>query len=184
KTSLLMLIAGLVQASRGRIYFDGHDLCAMNEDQLAGLRAGHLAIVFQSFHLLPNLSALENVLLALELTLMRDKATHSKALRSKAQEMLEAVGLGERLNHYPAQLSGGEQQRVALARAFVCQPRLLLADEPTGNLDGPTGDKVMKIMFDLCRHYASSLILITHDPELAGRCDRHSAIQNGTMVIN
>ncbi len=180
KTSLMMLIGGLIRASKGSIHFDGRDITHLGEDQFAQLRADHMAIVFQGFHLLENLTALENVLLALEL---KSVTRTGKTETQYATHMLESVGLGERLNHYPGQLSGGEQQRVALARAFVGRPRLLLADEPTGNLDSATGAKVIDMMFALCKDTDSALILITHDKNLAQSCTRHARMHDGVLSM-
>jgi putative ABC transport system ATP-binding protein len=151
------------------------DLFAMNEDERAALRARQVGFVFQSFQLLGNLTALENVMLPLELAGRRDA-------RQAAGEMLKRVGLGERFGHYPKTLSGGEQQRVALARAFVVSPAVLLADEPTGSLDFATGETVMQLMFDLNREQGTTLVLVTHDPEIAQRCDRQLTIEAGRIA--
>ena len=175
KTSLLMVLAGLERASGGSVVLDGNELTALGEDQLARLRRDRVGIVFQAFHLIPTMTALENVAIPLEL------AGAARATE-RARESLEAVGLGHRLTHLPGQLSGGEQQRVALARAFAPRPRLLLADEPTGNLDRATGAAVMDLLFDLRARFGTTLMLITHDPALAARCDRTIAIADGLVA--
>lgn len=172
KSTLLSIIAGLDTPTRGTVFIDGVDLFARDEDQRAALRAQKLGFVFQSFQLLGNLTALENVMLPLELAGRRDA-------RSAATAMLQRVGLGERLGHYPKVLSGGEQQRVALARAFVVQPAVLLADEPTGSLDFATGEKVMELMFELNREQGTTLVLVTHDRGIAQRCERRIIIEAG-----
>jgi putative ABC transport system ATP-binding protein len=174
KTSLLMLVAGLERASGGAITVAGTDLASLDEDARARFRLAHLGIVFQSFHLIPTMTALENVAVPLELAGRADAA-------SVAAEALGRVGLGHRLTHRPSQLSGGEQQRVALARAIAPGPRLLLADEPTGNLDSETGGLVMDLLFALCGDAGATLLLITHDPALAARCDRTITIRNGSI---
>ena len=174
KTSLLMLVAGLERASGGTVTVAGTDLATLGEDARARFRLGHLGIVFQSFHLIPTMTALENVAVPLELAGRADAAT-------VAAGALGRVGLSHRLTHLPSQLSGGEQQRVALARATAPGPRLLLADEPTGNLDTVTGGLVMDLLFDLCGRAGATLLLITHDPALAARCDRTITISNGTV---
>ncbi|HYE00914.1 MAG TPA: ATP-binding cassette domain-containing protein [Alphaproteobacteria bacterium] len=175
KTTLLMLVAGLERASSGRVRVAGHDLSALDEDRLALFRRHHVGIVFQSFHLVPTMTALENVAIPLELA-------GDAAAFAKAQGALEAVGLGHRLTHYPGQMSGGEQQRTALARAMVGEPDLLLADEPTGNLDGENGAHVVELMFDLARRRGTTLVLVTHDPGLAQRCGRVIRIADGRVV--
>jgi putative ABC transport system ATP-binding protein len=175
KSTLLSLMAGLDVPSEGTVVVDGTDLFALDEDARAAVRARKLGFVFQSFQLLPNLTALENVMLPLEL-LGRPRA------RADAVEMLGRVGLGERLSHYPRVLSGGEQQRVALARAFVVQPAVLLADEPTGSLDFATGEKVMALMFEMNREAGTTLVLVTHDREIAARCDRQLRIEAGRLA--
>jgi putative ABC transport system ATP-binding protein len=172
KSTLLSIIAGLDTPTSGTVLIDGVDLFARNEDQRAALRAEKLGFVFQSFQLLGNLSALENVMLPLELVGRRDA-------RTAATAMLQRVGLGERLGHYPKVLSGGEQQRVALARAFVVKPAVLLADEPTGSLDFATGEKVMELMFELNREQGTTLVLVTHDRAIAQRCERRIVIEAG-----
>jgi len=174
KTSMMMVAAGLERATAGTVTIDGCDLMSANEDELALLRRDRMGIVFQSFHLVPTMSALENVAVPLELA-GRDDAF------DRSEEMLSAVGLDHRLKHYPGQLSGGEQQRVALARAFAVEPRLLLADEPTGNLDGGTGDQIIERMFELCKRFGTTLLLITHDPGLASRCQRMVTMQDGVL---
>jgi putative ABC transport system ATP-binding protein len=174
KTSLLMLLAGLERATGGAIAVAGQDLAPLDEDARAKFRLANLGIVFQSFHLIPTMTAVENVAVPLELAGRGDAAVI-------AADALTRVGLGHRLTHRPSQLSGGEQQRVALARAFAPGPRLLLADEPTGNLDTETGTRVMDLLFDLCAETGATLLLITHDPGLAARCDRTITIRNGTI---
>ncbi|WP_425407425.1 ABC transporter ATP-binding protein [Hwanghaeella sp.] len=174
KTSMLMVIAGLERASGGQVTIGEKDFTRLSEDQLALFRRDNLGIVFQSFHLVPTMSALENVAIPLELAGRRDAFDRSRAL-------LERVGLGHRLTHYPGQLSGGEQQRVALARAFVAEPKLILADEPTGNLDAGTGQQVIDLMFEMSDHQDTTLMLITHDPALAKRCRR--VVRMGDGVI-
>ncbi len=175
KTSLLMVLAGLERATAGSVRVDGHDLTSMSEDALARLRRAAIGIVFQAFHLIPTMTALENVAIPLELA-------GDAAATDRAEASLRAVGLGHRLTHLPGQLSGGEQQRVALARAFAPAPRLLLADEPTGNLDRATGEAVMDLMFALREQRGSTLMLITHDPDLAHRCGHIVHIADGRVV--
>ncbi|MCC7283135.1 MAG: ATP-binding cassette domain-containing protein [Acetobacteraceae bacterium] len=175
KTSLMMLIAGLERATGGSIAAAGRELTGLDEDALAEFRRDHMGIVFQSFHLLPAMTALENVAVPLELAGREDAFAEAAA-------MLGRVGLAHRTTHYPAQLSGGEQQRVALARAIAPRPRILLADEPTGNLDGATGAQVMDLLFGLAADSGATLILITHDPRLAGRCGRQVALADGRIV--
>ena len=172
KSSLLMLIGGLERATGGTIYALGRDLSSMNEDQLAKFRREHVGVVFQSFHLIPTMTAIENVATPLELA-------GSKDAFERAEEELRAVGLGARLEHYPSQLSGGEQQRVALARASAPKPDILLADEPTGNLDTSTGEIIIEILFDLHRKNGSTLVLVTHALEIANRCDRIVKLRDG-----
>jgi putative ABC transport system ATP-binding protein len=174
KSSLLMVMGGLERATGGTVRALDNDLSAMNEDQLAKFRRLHMGVVFQSFHLIPTMTALENVATPLELAGDRDAF-------DKAAEELKAVGLGDRAGHYPAQLSGGEQQRVALARAFVTRPEILLADEPTGNLDGSTGETIMEMLFDLRDRGGSTLVLVTHAPELAEKCDRVVRLRDGLV---
>ena len=175
KTTLLMVLAGLERPSAGRVTVAGRDLTSLDEDALARFRRGAIGIVFQSFHLVPTMNALENVAIPLELAGRRDAFAAARA-------GLDAVGLGARVLHYPAQLSGGEQQRVAIARAFVAAPQLLLADEPTGNLDGATGRVVMDLMFRLREEHGTSLLLITHDHEVVRRCDRVVTLADGRIV--
>jgi putative ABC transport system ATP-binding protein len=172
---MMMVIAGLERASSGKVAVAGHDLTKMGEDALALFRRDNVGIVFQSFHLIPTMTALENVAVPLEFAGRKDAF-------GRAREELEAVGLGHRLDHYPGQLSGGEQQRVALARAFAPRPRLLLADEPTGNLDGTTGKIIMDLLFERRTAHGTTLMLITHDPVLAGRCDRVARLQDGIIT--
>ena len=175
KSSLLMLMGGLEQATSGKVDVLAQDLTRLSEDLLAQFRRSHMGIVFQSFHLIPTMTALENVATPLELAGMSDAM-------ERAEAELAEVGLAGRMLHYPAQLSGGEQQRVALARAAVLRPDLLLADEPTGNLDGKNGVAVMDMLFALREKYGSTLILVTHDPVLAKRCDRVVSISDGRIV--
>ncbi len=174
KTSLLMLIAGVERATSGRIVVADHDITGMDEDRLAEFRRKHVGIVFQNFHLIPTMTALENVSVAL------DFAGYDNAA-SIARKNLEAVGLGKRVDHYPEQLSGGEQQRVALARAFAPQPSLLLADEPTGNLDGETGRQIIDLLFGLREEYGATLLLITHDKVLAAKTARQLTMNDGRL---
>jgi len=175
KTSMLMVIAGLERATGGSVLVGGADLGALDEDALAAFRRDSVGIVFQDFHLIPTMTALENVAVPLEFAGRRDAF-------ERAAAVLEQVGLGHRLDHYPGQLSGGEQQRVALARAFGPGPKLLLADEPTGNLDGETGARVVEQLFALQRAHGTTLLLITHDPHLALRCRRVVRIGDGVIV--
>ncbi|MDO8286904.1 MAG: ABC transporter ATP-binding protein [Rhodoferax sp.] len=175
KSTLLSIIAGLDTPTSGTVRLAGADLFAMDEDERAGLRANKVGFVFQSFQLLGNLTALENVMLPLELAARSDA-------RKAATEMLARVGLSQRLASYPKVLSGGEQQRVALARAFVVHPAVLLADEPTGSLDFATGEKIMELMFDLNREQGTTLVLVTHDRAIAQRCDRRITIEAGQLV--
>ena len=175
KSSLLMLMGGLERATGGTVTALGHDLTAMNEDQLARFRREHMGVVFQSFHLIPTMTALENVATPLEL------AGHADAFE-RAEEELANVGLGPRAGHYPAQLSGGEQQRVALARAAAPRPDILLADEPTGNLDGKNGQAIMDLLFGLRDRHGATLVLVTHAPDLAARCDRVLTLEDGRLA--
>ncbi|THD09899.1 ABC transporter ATP-binding protein [Rhodanobacter lindaniclasticus] len=175
KTTLLGLLAGLDTPDRGHIALDGHALQQLDEEARAELRRRLVGFVFQSFHLLPALTAEENVMLPLELE-------GSSAARSRAREALDAVGLSARRRHYPAQLSGGEQQRVAIARAFVHGPRVLFADEPTGNLDQHTGHHISDLLFSLNRDHRTTLVLVTHDAGLAARCDRRIELEEGRVV--
>lgn len=177
KTSLLMLLAGLETPSAGRLTVAGRDMGALDEDALARFRRDEVGIVFQSFHLIPTMTALENVAMPLEFAGRRDAF-------DRAAEALRDVGLGHRLDHYPGQMSGGEQQRTALARAVVAEPRLILADEPTGNLDRATGTVVMDLLFGLRARLGTTLLLITHDPALAERCDRQVRMEDGRIVAD
>src|SRR6185369_5507849 len=175
KTTLLGLLAGLDRPTRGEVWLDGHELSRLDEDARAALRQRLLGFVFQSFQLLPQLTALENVMLPLELADAPDAA-------ATARDWLARVGLGKRTTHYPKQLSGGEQQRVAIARAFAGEPKLLMADEPTGNLDNATGEEVIDLMFRLNREHGTTLLLVTHDANLAGRCARKLSLSAGRLV--
>jgi len=177
KSTLLSIIAGLDTPTSGSVRLAGQDIFALSEDDRAALRAQKVGFVFQSFQLMGNLTALENVMLPLELS-------GTKNARSMALEMLKRVGLGERLGHYPKVLSGGEQQRVALARAFVVQPAVLLADEPTGSLDFATGETVMALMFELNRELGTTLVLVTHDKAIAARCERRIVIEAGQIKLD
>ena len=172
KTSLLLVISGLEAASRGKIHIAGQDLAAMNEDQRALFRRHHLAMVFQAFHLIPTLTALENVAVPIEFQ-------RQAQARKIASEALERVGLGHRLSHHPGQLSGGEQQRVAIARAIAADVPILLADEPTGNLDQKTGHEIIELLFSLAEEKKKTLIFVTHDEELAARCSRRAHVRDG-----
>jgi putative ABC transport system ATP-binding protein len=174
KTTLMMVLGGLERASAGRVEVAGADLNALDEDALARFRRDNVGIVFQSFHLVPTMTALENVAVPLELAGRKDAF-------NTARSGLEAVGLAARVLHYPAQLSGGEQQRVAIARAFAARPALLLADEPTGNLDGATGKQIIELLFRLHAEAGTTLLLITHDPDLARRCDRIVSLTDGQI---
>lgn len=175
KTSLLMIAAGLEQVTSGKISSCGTAFNGLDEDGLATFRRDHIGIVFQNFHLVPSMTALENVALPMEFS---GKANAF----DRARKELEAVGLGHRIDHYPGQLSGGEQQRVALARAFGTEPALLLADEPTGSLDQATGEQVMELLFNLQERYGTTLILVTHAPDLANKCSRLIRIADGQIV--
>jgi len=175
KSSLLMLMGGLERASGGTVTALGQDLTAMDEDGLARFRRGNMGVVFQSFHLIPTMTALENVAVPLELAGVRDAFP-------RAEAELAAVGLAFRAGHYPSQLSGGEQQRVALARAVVGRPAILLADEPTGNLDGANGAAIMDLLFSLRDRHGATLVMVTHAPELAARCDRVVRLADGRVA--
>ena len=175
KSTLLSLLAGLDVPTRGHVVLNGQDLGKLDEDGRAIVRAESVGFVFQSFHLVPSLNALENVMLPLELGGVAEA-------RAKSRGIIDKVGLGERWSHYPAQLSGGEKQRVALARAFATEPAVLFADEPTGNLDSRTGEKIMQLMFDLNRSSSTTLVLVTHDNGLAERCDRILSLDAGKLV--
>ena len=174
KTSLLLVLTGLEEADSGTVRIDGRSLDAMDRDARADLRRESIGIVFQSFHLIPTLTARENVALALEIGGLPDA-------RARATRMLERVGLAERATHYPSELSGGEQQRVAIARALVHEPALVVADEPTGNLDADTGRTIVELLFELERETGATLLLVTHDPGLAARCDRTLRLQGGRL---
>jgi putative ABC transport system ATP-binding protein len=178
KTSLLMVLAGLEKPSSGKVTVNGHELSELNEDELAMFRRETLGILFQNFHLLPSLTAVENVALALEIA--KSDLPYSE-VREAARIALEEVDLGDRLTHLPSALSGGEQQRVALARAMVVKPRLLFADEPTGNLDQDAGARVIALMFDLARKHHTAMVLITHDTALANRADRCLSMNRGRL---
>ena len=175
KSTLLAILAGLDTPTAGEVHIDGRDLFALSEDQRAELRGRSVGFVFQSFQLLPALTALENVMLPLELS----QNTRAEEL---SVEMLRRVGLGERLHHYPKHLSGGEQQRVALARAFVVRPKLLFADEPTGSLDPESGAAVIRLLFEMNREYGTTLVLVTHDEQLASRCQRALRLVAGRIA--
>ena len=175
KSSMMMIIAGLERASAGRVAVAGQDFSTLDEDGLAQFRRETLGIVFQDFHLVPTMTALENVAIPLELAGRADAD-------ARAAESLESVGLGHRLQHYPGQLSGGEQQRTALARALAGRPKLILADEPTGNLDGETGAQVIDLLFDLRARHGSTLLLITHDTNVAARCERGVRLRDGLIL--
>lgn len=174
KTTLLLILTGLETPSDGKIVIAGQSLAGMSGDDRADLRREHIGIVFQSFHLIPSLTARENVALPLEIAGIGSS-------RKRASEMLDKVGLSSRSDHYPAQLSGGEQQRVAIARALIHEPALIVADEPTGNLDERTGERIMQLLFDLNRESGTTLILVTHDTELAKRCDRTLRLNDGSL---
>lgn len=175
KSSLLMLMGGLEQATSGSVTALGHDLSVMSEDALARFRRGNMGVVFQSFHLIPTMTALENVAMPLEIA-----GVETPFERAAAE--LEAVGLAHRLDHYPSQMSGGEQQRVALARAVAPRPAILLADEPTGNLDSATGETIIELLFGLQEKHGATLVLVTHAPDLAARCDRIVELRDGVVV--
>lgn len=174
KTSLMMLMAGLETPTAGNVVIHNQDITHFSEDRLAGFRRDTLGIVFQNFHLVPTMTAIENVALPLEFAGHKDAFAYAK-------NMLESVGLGARTGHFPSQLSGGEQQRVALARALVMKPKILLADEPTGNLDQDTGQHIIDLMFELHKEHNTTLILITHDSSLAERCERQIVIKDGAL---
>lgn len=175
KSTLLALLAGLDEPSSGEVWMNGSEISRLDEDGRARARASDVGFVFQSFHLIPSFTALENVLLPLELS-------QQNQARKLALEVLDRVGLSDRLSHYPHQLSGGEQQRVAIARAFVTEPKILFVDEPTGNLDQETGERVIQLLFELNAKQGTTLIMVTHDNELAARCDRTLVIKNGQVV--
>lgn len=175
KSTLLALLAGLDEPSSGKVWLNGAELTALDEDGRAAVRAAHVGFVFQSFHLVPSLTAIENVMLPLELAGRRNA-------RQAAEEVLEKVSLSPRRGHYPRQLSGGEQQRVAIARAFVTRPAVLFADEPTGNLDAITGERIINLLFDLNREMRTTLVMVTHDQSIAQRCGRIIRIDAGRIV--
>ncbi len=175
KTTMLMIVAGLERISQGRVAIAGTEYAGLDEDDLALFRRDTVGIVFQSFHLIPTMTALENVAVPLEFAGRKDAF-------ERAAKHLTAVGLGHRMEHYPGQLSGGEQQRVALARAFAVEPKILLADEPTGNLDGATGQQIIDLLFELHDRHQTTLVLITHDMKLAARCERVVRIADGLIV--
>ena len=175
KTSLLMLMAGLEKPTSGNITYQDQDITTYSEDQLTEYRKKNIGIVFQSFYLIPNYTSLENVALSLEINFQKDAL-------SQAKEILVDLGLEDRLNHFPSQLSGGEQQRVAIARAIIKKPELILADEPTGNLDDENTEVITELIFNIATKYQKSLCLVTHDADLAKRCDRIMKIENGTVV--
>jgi putative ABC transport system ATP-binding protein len=179
KTSLLMLLAGLERANSGQIIIAGQDLSALSEDKLAVFRRKTLGIVFQSFHLIPSLSAQDNVALALEIAAPELSLAQ---VREQAAAALTAVGLGERLHHRPSAMSGGEQQRVGLARAMIAKPSMLLADEPTGNLDQASGKIVIELMFNMARQRSAAVIFVTHDPGLAAKADRVFTMTQGQLI--
>jgi putative ABC transport system ATP-binding protein len=176
KSTLLGLLAGLDNASSGQVLLDGVDITGLSEDRMAEVRGRKIGFVFQSFQLIPTLTAEENVMLPAEL------AGAGSSVTRRAKELLTRVGLADRLDHYPVQLSGGEQQRVALARAFITKPPILLADEPTGNLDGKTGQQVLELLLELNRMEGATLVLVTHDPALAGHADRVITLRDGLVV--
>jgi putative ABC transport system ATP-binding protein len=175
KTSLIMLIAGLECPNSGKIIFEGEDISQYSEDRLADIRKRKIGIVFQSFYLIPNYTALENVSLVLEINKVPDA-------KKKSMELLEQLGLKDRINHFPSQLSGGEQQRVAIARSIVLNPKLILADEPSGNLDSENSKLIMSLLFKYCKQNGSSLVLVTHDQMLAKECERIIEIKDGKII--
>ena len=179
KTSLLMILGGLERATTGKVIVAGQDISTANEDQLAIFRRKNLGILFQNFHLIPSMSALENVALALEIA---ETGQTFREIRERAAEALSEVGLGDRMTHLPSALSGGEQQRVGLARAMVTSPKLMLADEPTGNLDQDTGAMVLDLMFNLARKKGAAILLITHDRSLAAKADRMLTMNHGHLT--
>lgn len=177
KTTLVGLCAGLDRPTEGTIILNDVNIGALDEDERAALRNQYVGFVFQTFQLVPTLTALENVMIPLEL-----RGNPPSAVKERARQLLEQVGLADRMHHYPAQLSGGEQQRVAIARAFINEPRILFADEPTGNLDAETGEKIEALLFDLNRSLGTTLVLVTHDLHLADQCERVIQIQNGRVL--
>ena len=176
KSTLLMCMAGLERPDRGTITMLGQNITAMNEDELARFRGRHIGVVFQSFHLVPTMTALENIAVPLELAGVKEAF-------ARARDLLARVGLQDRPDHYPAELSGGEQQRVALARAIIANPEILVADEPTGNLDDKTGQSIIELLFDLQREHGTTLLLVTHDLELARRCDHMIRLRSGEIDL-
>ena len=179
KTTLLGICAGLDTPDSGTVLLDGEALHTKSEDQRADLRNEKVGFIFQSFQLLPTLTALENVMVPLEL-----RGNTSPKIRQRATELLDSVGLMDRLHHYPSQLSGGEQQRVAIARAFINEPKILFADEPTGNLDAETGDQVEELLFNLNKEQQTTLVIVTHDLVLADKCEQQIRLQRGRIVLN
>lgn len=179
KSTMLMVMAGLERASSGTVKTAGVDLNPLNEDALALFRRNNVGIVFQDFHLIPTMTALENVAIPLEFA---QKSNTGNDIFKRAEEKLREVGLGHRLSHYPGQLSGGEQQRVAIARAYAPNPKILLADEPTGNLDGETGNLIVDILFDLHQRFGTTMLLISHDQALGIRCDRVVTLADGRII--
>ena len=177
KTSLMMVVGGMEKATRGNVEVAGHQLMKLDEEQLAGYRRDSVGIVFQSFHLIPTMTALENTAIPLELAGDRDAF-------ERARHGLDQVGLSKRLEHYPSELSGGEQQRVAIARALIAQPRLILADEPTGNLDAANSNNIIDLLFELCDEKQATLLLITHQRELAEHCERQLTMSDGKIFDN
>ena len=179
KTTLLGLCAGLDRPTSGRVFLNEQPFHALSEDELAAFRNRHIGFVFQSFQLIPTLTALENVMVPLEL-----RGASYRHVAEKAEALLADVGLTDRMHHYPAQLSGGEQQRVGIARAFIHSPDILFADEPTGNLDAATSEQIEELLFDLNTRLGTTLVIVTHDPELAGRCDRSIQLRGGEVVAD
>ena len=179
KTTLLGLCAGLDKPTSGRVVLNGNPISGFSEEQLSKVRNEQIGFVFQSFQLIPTLTALENVMVPIEL-----RGVPYRDVEKLALDLLEQVGLGSRTHHYPTQLSGGEQQRVGLARAFIHQPDILFADEPTGNLDGETGAQIEQLLFDLNRKQGTTLVIVTHDRELAGRCDRMIELKSGEIIYD
>ncbi len=177
KTTLLGLCAGLDKPTSGTVRLNGKNISELDESKLSKIRNEQIGFVFQSFQLISTLTALENVMVPIEL-----RGTPYKQVEKQAMELLTSVGLGDRVNHYPNQLSGGEQQRVGLARAFIHQPDILFADEPTGNLDGETGEQIEQLLFDLNRQQGTTLVIVSHDRELAQKCDRIIQLKNGSIV--
>lgn len=177
KSTLLMTMAGLERPNSGAVFIQGQNITTMNEDELALFRGTHIGIVFQSFHLMPTMTALENVALPLELAGRKNSF-------EKAKQELISVGLAERAHHYPAQLSGGEQQRVAIARALIADPSIVIADEPTGNLDDATGQTIVDILFNLQKNRGTTLILVTHDETLAQKCNRIISLRSGEIIAD